>query len=159
MPRLLIALSVVALLSAGVALGIIRSVHALDGSRDMVVDSMTTFLNPGGTHTLGKGDRIYAEGVLFSEGTAGVKRAIGEFKADMTATEPVGTTGGFTRMVFVIAGEGQIHFSVLAKAGEPAKGVIIGGTGRFRRHTGEITSLPLGGGAVRHVIQFNQNSS
>ena len=62
-------------------------------------------------------------------------------------------------LVFIIDGEGQIHFSIIAKAGEPSTGVITGGTGRFRRSTGEITSMPLAGGAVRHIIQFNQNSS
>ncbi len=159
MPRLLTVLIVLALLGAGISLGVVRSVHAIEGTREMVVDSVTTFLAPGGSLTLAKGDRLYAEGVLFSEGTAGIKRPIGEFKADVVATEPVGKTGEFTRMVFIIAGEGQIHFSVLAKAGQPAEGVITGGTGRFRRGAGEITSMALGGGAVRHIIQFNQNSS
>lgn len=159
MPRLLTILSVVALLAAGISLGVIRSVHAIQGTREMVVDSMTTFLTPGGSQTLAKGDRLYAEGVLFSEGTAGARRPIGEFKADVAATERVGISGGFSRMVFIIAGEGQIHFSVIATAGEPTEGVITGGTGRFRRVTGEITSMPVGGGAVRHIIRFNHDSS
>ena len=77
----------------------------------------------------------------------------------MVATEPVGASGGFTPIVFIIAGEGQIHFSVIAKASEPAEGVITGGTERFRRGTRGITSMPLGGGAVRHIIRFNHNSS
>ena len=62
-------------------------------------------------------------------------------------------------MVFIITAEGQIHFSVLTKAGEPSEGAITGGTGHFRRVTGEITSMPLGGGVVRHIIRFNHNSS
>ena len=152
MKRLLIVLGVVALAAVAVSVTAASNLSAA-APNQLVLDYVGTFVTPGGTDTLAKGERQYGEFDLFAEGTVGIEERIGEGKWDLVATEPVGTFGWYESETFHIFGQGVIE---VVGTGLPWEGAIIGGTGVFSGASGEYSGICEGfEGFCRVTFTFN----
>ena len=158
MKKIITVLGVMALLAlAGISMDV---VNAKPGGQELVVDTRVTLVVPGNSSTLNKGEVEYAESVLFKEGACELScpsvdgdEVIGMFRANLMATEPIGTFGAIGTLVYSLP-EGDIHVSIQSVEGV-VTGVIIGGTGDFRGAAGEYSSIRLRPRDRQATFKFN----
>ena len=123
----------------------------------LTLDWRITFVTPSETIDLDRGDRSYGEADVYRQSDVDTGAPIGEFKWTAVATEPPGTLGSLLQGVFRLFERGDIHVSVVVDdvgGARVAKGVVTGGTGKFRAAAGVYSDAPIGGD-IRARLTFS----